>query len=130
MRQTGIWFHHCGYIGASPDGLIGDDALIEIKCPYKFRNADLNEVLKYEKNYIVVFNSEKDGYEINKTHNYYHQIQGLLHITNRNLCYLGIWTPQNMVVFQILTDDEWESNIQVLRNFYINVFLEKLCYLN
>lgn len=32
---TGLWLLESGYLGASPDGLVGDDAIIEVKCPYK-----------------------------------------------------------------------------------------------
>lgn len=34
VTQTGFWLHpSIKYFGASPDGLVGDDGLIEIKCP-------------------------------------------------------------------------------------------------
>jgi putative phage-type endonuclease len=34
VTQTGFWLHpKIPYFGASPDGLVGDDGLIEIKCP-------------------------------------------------------------------------------------------------
>ena len=34
VTQTGFWLHpEIQYFGASPDGLVGDDGLIEIKCP-------------------------------------------------------------------------------------------------
>ena len=34
VTQTGFWLHpEIKWFGASPDGLVGDDGLIEIKCP-------------------------------------------------------------------------------------------------
>lgn len=34
FRPTGFWVHdHINWLGASPDGLIGDDGLVEVKCP-------------------------------------------------------------------------------------------------
>jgi putative phage-type endonuclease len=34
VTQTGFWLHPTiPFFGASPDGLVGDDGLIEIKCP-------------------------------------------------------------------------------------------------
>lgn len=34
VTQTGFWLHPTiEWLGASPDGLVGDDGLIEIKCP-------------------------------------------------------------------------------------------------
>lgn len=39
--QTGLWLHESGVLGASPDGLVGDDSVIECKCPYTHRNATI-----------------------------------------------------------------------------------------
>ena len=33
VTQTGFWLHEIPFFGASPDGLVGDEGLIEIKCP-------------------------------------------------------------------------------------------------
>jgi hypothetical protein len=33
VSLTGFQLHPCGLYGSSPDGLIGDDGLLEIKCP-------------------------------------------------------------------------------------------------
>ena len=34
VEKTGFWVHpRIAYVGASPDGLVGEDGLIEIKCP-------------------------------------------------------------------------------------------------
>lgn len=34
VEETGFWIHPvAGWLGASPDGLIGKDGLVEIKCP-------------------------------------------------------------------------------------------------
>ena len=34
VTQTGFWLHpEIKHFGASPDGLVGDEGLIEIKCP-------------------------------------------------------------------------------------------------
>ena len=30
VNKTGIWLDDTGILGASPDGLIGDDALVEV----------------------------------------------------------------------------------------------------
>ncbi|KAI4454270.1 hypothetical protein MML48_10g00001240 [Holotrichia oblita] len=61
VYETGLWLHECGYLGGSPDGLIGDNALLEIKCPYSMRNVKIEEHLqthkyffKYEDGAVVV----------------------------------------------------------------------------
>ena len=82
--QTGIWLHESGILGASPDGLIGENSTIEVKCPYSFRTEKLEEVLslpKNQKKYVVFC---KDGqWNLDRDHDYYHQIQSALYFTKR-----------------------------------------------
>lgn len=54
VEKTGFWIHpRIKYVGASPDGLVGEEGLIEIKCPnttthleYIWNNEVPNEYLK------------------------------------------------------------------------------------
>ena len=41
VEETGIWLDPCGLIDAIPDGLIGTGAVLEVKCPYTFRNSTI-----------------------------------------------------------------------------------------
>lgn len=43
VNSTGLWLDPCGFIGASPDGLVDDLAVVEVKCPFKYRNSSLKE---------------------------------------------------------------------------------------
>lgn len=58
VTTTGFWLHPTiKWLGASPDGLVGDDGLIEIKCPrtsthLKYRH-DNKPPTKYKKQMIV-----------------------------------------------------------------------------
>lgn len=49
IKKTGIWLHESGLLGASPDGFVGDDAVLECKCPYSLRNKNLHVVLDISK---------------------------------------------------------------------------------
>ena len=33
--QSGLWLSESGVLGATPDGLVGETDLVEVKCPYK-----------------------------------------------------------------------------------------------
>lgn len=116
----GIFLHTSGIIGASPDGLVNEDAIIEVKCPFRLRNATAEEVIMDPK-YCFRGTSELD-----KNHEYYHQIQGQLFLTNRSLCYLVIWTTVDVIICLVQADPQWANNIQTLYSFYYNVFLDKL----
>ena len=38
VRETGLWLHPSGLLGASPDGLISDNKVLEVKCPMKAKD--------------------------------------------------------------------------------------------
>jgi len=43
--ETGVWLHECGVLGASPDGLVEDNSVVEAKCPYTQRNLTIEEAI-------------------------------------------------------------------------------------
>ncbi|KAB0805324.1 hypothetical protein PPYR_02294 [Photinus pyralis] len=55
VTPTGIWFSKEGVIGASPDGLIGENELIEIKCPFRYKDSNFKTVLSVENGYILKY---------------------------------------------------------------------------
>lgn len=125
IQPTGIWLTKSGFLGASPDGLVGDDSIVEVKCPYSYRNGNLSQELKSNDKYIIYYNSN-DEIVINKKHNYYHQIQGNLHILKRSKCYLCIWTLKEITTVIIEYDSLWEEHLSLLEDFYIKQYLPKL----
>ncbi|KAJ8955921.1 hypothetical protein NQ314_006827 [Rhamnusium bicolor] len=104
-----------------PNGLVGDNAIIEIKCPYKFREKLMTEELQTDHSYIVY--CDGDELVLNKNHEYYHQIQGNLTICDRELCYLFIWTPPRKFSFEVYRDKDWIVNLKLLENFYLQEYL-------
>lgn len=117
---TGMWIDESGILAASPDGLIGNDAVLEIKCPYKYREASLKTGVQ-DKKYLYYYENGK--IIIQKQHAYYHQVQGQLYLTNRERCYFFIWTPNEREIFIINKDPSWECNIDILKYFYFNTFI-------
>ncbi|KAK5648353.1 hypothetical protein RI129_003245 [Pyrocoelia pectoralis] len=126
VMESGLWLDTCGFLGASPDGLVGDDALLEVKCPYKLRNGNLDEFLQTTDSYVISQNPDTKEMSINKHHSYYHQIQGQLWITGRQQCFLVVWTPQQSVIVPILKEEGWCENVPILKDFYVNKFLFQL----
>lgn len=122
---TGLWLHSSGVIGASPDGLVGQDTIIEVKCPYSYRNSLLIDVLKNNKSYIIYYD-EGGLVRINKNHEYYSQMQGQLCILKRQICYLVIWTIKDLVIVEIPKDEQWVENIDKIKHFYFKEFIPYL----
>lgn len=118
---TGLWLANNGFLGASPDGLINSDYIVEIKCPWKFRNKALDIELKNDHSYIIYI--QNDTVYINKKHFYWHQIQGQLYLTYCKLCYLVIWTPNQTIITEVEKDPDWFINLKVLEQFFIKKFI-------
>ena len=67
VEEIAMFKSDCGNFGASPDGLVGDDGLIEIKCPLATTHAK----------YLLDNKMPTD---------YWQQVQGLLWVSGRKWC--------------------------------------------
>ncbi|KAL4083865.1 hypothetical protein QTP88_029181 [Uroleucon formosanum] len=114
------------FLAASPDGLIGNDAIIEIKCPYSAK--DLSPVDAQKQNKLKFMEIESENLILKKNYNYYFQVQGQLHITQRNVCYIVVWTPKGISVDTIYRDDEfWNTKMETsLAEFYLDHLLPEI----
>lgn len=126
--ESGLWLHDSGVLGASPDGLVGEDAIIEVKCPYSIRKATchIKSAINSIKDYFVTYDEEHDEWEIDPNHRYWHQIQGQLHITKRKICYFILWTPNDHIHLDIPIDYSWGVNVDRLLKFYYEKMLPAL----
>ena len=90
--ETGLKPVDCGlivhptfeFLAASPDGLIGDDSGLEIKCPFSGKLKPLSE----------------------QPH-YHAQIQLCMHVTQRSGWYYYAWTDGESHIEQVQRDDNW-----------------------
>lgn len=104
VKECGFFVHpEHEWLGASPDGLIGDDGLIEIKCPYGLRNES-----------IPVFKNLSDQ------QHYYAQVQIELACTGRKWCDFYQWTPNGGgKIERVDYDAYWfGDNLPALEMFY------------
>ena len=91
------------WLGASPDGYLGDDAVLEIKCPYGLRDHVAP----------VPFKTVKD-----QPH-YHAQMQIQMYVTGRKHCFFWQWTPNDHFGVSVEFDQDWiDSNIPKLAAFY------------
>lgn len=118
--------HH--FLGATPDGLIGNDTLVEIKCPISAANITPEEGIRQRKITLWKKNKVKDIIEINTHHKYYYQIQGQLHVTGRTFGIIAYWTKKGIKYETIKKDDQfWENNMfPKLQTFFSNCLLPEL----
>lgn len=92
--------HENGWLGASPDGYIGDDGLLEIKCPFSRR----------KDNAFV---------SIDEQPHYYAQIQVQLYCTGREWCDFYQWSKHGSKTERVYIDEKWlQENLPRLKQFH------------
>lgn len=124
VEAAGMFVDESGMLAATPDGLIGDREIIEVKCPYSARNCTIEDVASKTKNFFL--RPSGGSLVLDTEHDYYHQIQGNLHLGNRSLCHLVVWTPLQLAVIGVPYDHSWGKNVETLKLFYQNVYLPHL----
>lgn len=127
VQECGMLVHpQHKFLAASPDGLVGDDAILEIKCPYAARNMQVAEAV--EKKIIDYCYMENKTIKLKENHNYMYQIQGLLEIANRECCYFFIYTLNDFHCELIIRNKQfWEEKmIKKLEKFYFSAYLLEL----
>ena len=84
VRTTGLHTHpHHDWLAGSPDGLVGDEGMIEVKCP--FYNMTPHTTIP---------------------RTYYCQMNGLMEILDREWCDYVSWTPTKMKIYRVYRDRE------------------------
>lgn len=101
---------------------------MEIKCPFATRFLMPEDAIAANvSNLQSLYKTEKDE-KMKRNHNYYYQIQGQLHIMQRQYCIFVLWTPLGLKIEKILRDDMlWAENMFAkLVQFYENCVLSEL----
>lgn len=136
-----------GLIGASPDGLVGEDGIVEVKCPHKERFTKPTDVI-LRKSYALRLGKSSTPaqpiYEFSKTSHYYVQVVTQLHITGRKWCDFIIWTQgpleettgkpinpdREMHVTRVYRSDEtlqkWNAIRDKLKKFYLEDYAPEI----
>ncbi len=115
------------YLAASPDRVVDEDSILEIKCPYSSRNQMISPVTVP---YLIQCG---DDMTLDRNHNYYYQVQGQLFCAERRMCYFCVYTLCDCYVAIIHRDDEFIAHmLNTLQHFYANYFrnavLDKIMY--
>lgn len=118
VPQIGFFLHDdfANWIGVSPDGLVGKDGLLEIKCPKATTH------IKY-----LLTNTDKPRW-IDPA--YTAQIQGQLWVTDRKWCDWVSYAPQipdrPMLVVRVERDEEYINNLAEKCQLFISEMKKKL----
>lgn len=94
------------WLGATPDGEIGEDELIEVKCPYGLRKGG-------------------EFKSINDMPHYHAQIMVQLMVTGRKRCYFWQWAPHGTSLEIVEYDDIWPyGSVDDLKRFHTRYLKE------
>ena len=102
VNATGLHVHPTiPWLAGSPDGFIGSEGLIEVKCP---------------------FYPKRDGSSRVHTHvpvHYYLQMNALMEITGREWCDYVCWAPEGYAVYRVKRDP---TTFEFLMNYYSQIY--------
>jgi len=97
------------WAGCSPDGAIGTDGGLEVKCPFGLRK-DANPQFK----------------TLADQQHYYDQVQFSLWVTGWKFWHFYQWTPVATKLECVLPDAEWQAkNLPILRQFHAEYLYER-----
>ena len=88
--------HDLPFLACSPDGVIDREHIVEVKCPYVSREKMISSTT------VPYLQQSGETFMLDKTHEYYYQIQGQLFCTGANECTLVVCTASNMKVKDIV----------------------------
>jgi len=119
LGKTGNLVEECGFfvhpdydwLGASPDGLVGADGLVEVKCPFGLRNKKADE---------LKFKTAED-----QPH-YFAQMQVEMACTGRAWCDFYQWTPNGDYLERVEYDANWFAYITPILKAFYKLYLSEL----
>lgn len=109
VQQVGFFTR--GKLGASPDGLVGADGVVEIKCPYKLRD-DPQPVF--------------DEVSLDQRADYWHQAQCQMWVLDRDYCDFVQWAPMGIRHDRIEREPDWYDVYWPQLQEFLQEFEERL----
>lgn len=127
---TGLKTAKCGlfvcllhpFLAASPDRVISEDSIVEIKCPYTAKDREISSVTVP---YLKPANMDSTELTLDKNHMYYFQVQGQLLCSRRKYCHFVVFTLRDLKVVRVPFDQPFvDSMVAKLKRFFGNHFRE------
>ena len=127
-NKTGLKVQSCGlfihenfpFLAATPDGIVGEDEIVEVKCPFAGRDCEI----KPGKNFAFLNYTSDQKVTLKSNHNYMYQIQGQLAISKKKNCYFVVYTFKDLFIEKVAYDEYFFRNeiLPKTKNFYENFY--------
>lgn len=133
-KETNVEVHKSGlfiskthpFLAASPDGLIGDDKLVEVKKVHPKDNEGLLESLVRRR---ICKKNGKGQLILCPTHSYYYQVQQQLFCSGRKVEDFVASDGDSMYIETVKYDEAfWEKNLPRLQGFFYDCMLLEMAY--
>ena len=107
-------------MAATPDRIVNDSTLVEVKCPYASKDRVINH------NTVPYLKLSSSGLTLDTNHDYYYQIQGQMLCSGRKECKL-VFTMKELKVVLIKFDKDFvDKMVTNLKEFFDSHFKEAL----
>lgn len=108
-------------IAATPDAIIDDDTILEIKCPYSAWDRKIDETV------LPYLTKTDNGYELKVQHPYFYQCQGQMLCSGRHLCKFIVYTSKDFISIDVPRNETFiREMLDKLTDFYRTLFKEAL----
>lgn len=117
------------FLGASPDGLVSFDGLVEVKCLASVKEFSFKEEVENKKKDFCLQFNECGELQLKRNHNYYFQIQGQLNITKRLWCDFVVYSKKGELFVERINKDDmfWKTTmLPKLTQFYRECMLPEI----
>ncbi|GBO11115.1 hypothetical protein AVEN_9184-1 [Araneus ventricosus] len=116
------------FLCSSPDGLIGDDGVLEIKCLYSGRfSTNLAEFITDGKYEFGLKISNKCEIYLPVNHKFHYQIQRQLFISNKKWCDLYVQCEKDAFILRIYRNEQcWANLLPKLEKLYLQCVLPEI----
>lgn len=105
------------YLASSPDGIIDEDTVVEVKCPYVARNSMITRQT------VPYIRQNGTTFSLDTNHDYYYQIQGQLFCAEKQKCVFIVYTFLDILFFTVDRNDKFISEmLKKLDSFYEKCF--------
>lgn len=132
LRDNGFDIQDCGLfldqqypgITATPDGLLGNDTIVEIKCPYIGKDLEAVEAMKNKECRISkAFRFVEGKFTLNKNHEYYYQVQCQMQCTGRKQCLFVVGTTKTVHHEYVPRDQQFINKMMPLAKAFFDKHL-------
>ncbi|XP_041839030.1 uncharacterized protein LOC121638361 [Melanotaenia boesemani] len=129
VETTGLIVHEEeNWLGASLDGIIDTNTILEIKCPtakkLEAHDGSLRKMIESNKYDVKYVNGMYILKETASGLGYYYQVQVAMCCAKKNNCKFLVWTPNEQVIVDVRYNQQWtEEHIRHLKKVYFEHLL-------